>query len=122
MSQVSYLEGELANLSILIEYGKEAWAADIANQEILLQQATRQLHVAESELAVLKSKHESSNFEKELRLVETDLFNYIRNNEKTLIGLKRAERTAFDMYTHCVNTNTATESISQTARNLLTEL
>ena len=121
-AEVSFLQAEANNLGVLLEYGKAAWEADNIQQQVLLDQARKELEQAQSELVAASEARarKAEIFDRELSLVETDLFSYVRNNEKTLVGLKRLERQARGTYEEHFKGKEVRE-VDRLAENLLTQ-
>ena len=89
-----------SNLALLQEYGKEAWDKDIAVAsgvlELLRSQLEEETRIVD-ELKTARARRLLKQ-EKEIQILENDLFRYIRNNEKTLIQVKVLEKRAKDLY------------------------
>lgn len=89
-----------SNLALLQKYGKEAWDKDIAVAsgvlDLLRLQLEEETRIVE-ELRIARARRLLKH-EKEIQILENDLFRYIRNNEKTLIQVKALEKRAKDLY------------------------
>lgn len=96
MTQESVIE----NLDVLIEYGHSAFEEDIASALANLGILKEQLNAGKAQLEQLVNNRDRARqkYEKDLSLASTDLFNYLRNNEKTLIQVKLLEQRAREQY------------------------
>jgi hypothetical protein len=93
-------DSEIENIEILIEYGHGAFEEDIASASANLALLQEQLAAAKQELEQLVNNRDRARakYEKDLSIATTDLFNYLRNNEKTLIQVKMMEKRVKDRY------------------------
>jgi len=92
-------EKAMKNLSLLQQYGKQAWEMDLAHASAELALLQKQL---DEERRIVDGMHANREARmakqaKEIRILETDLFNYIRNNGKTLVQVKKLEKRAKEL-------------------------
>ena len=117
-------EQERENLELLIEHCPAAWEEDISSARIVLDQLKEQLakETAELERIVTDRQSKQTKYDRELNLVTTDLFNYMRNNEKTLIQVKLLEKRAKVAFEALKADNKTTPELERQASNLLTDI
>ena len=113
---------ETSTLTLLADYGKAAWEEDIeaASANLRLLQEELSLEKQSLEQLVLAREAKQAKHEKDLRIITTDLFNYIKNNEKTLVQAKLLERRAMEMYSQLKAEGRTTAEIDRLAQSLLT--
>jgi hypothetical protein len=113
---------ETSTLSLLSEYGTAAWEEDIeaatANLTVLQEELAEEKQALEQLVMAREAKR--AKHEKDLGIATTDLFNYLRNNEKTLIQGKLLERRAKDMYMQLKAEGRTNPEIDRVADSLLT--
>jgi hypothetical protein len=107
---------------LLSEYGAAAWEEDIeaatANLVVLQEELAKEKQALEQLVMAREAKR--AKHEKDLGIATTDLFNYLRNNEKTLIQVKLLERRAKDMYMQLKAEGRTNAEIDRLADSLLT--
>jgi hypothetical protein len=117
-----YLDSEKTNLELLIEYGGPAWAEDISHARDVLNRIEEAIAREMSVLEKLDSekKIRDDRYEKEVTILSHDLFNYIRNNEKTLLEVKSLESKAKRMYQVLKAQDQSNPQLDRLAQQLLT--
>ena len=90
----------METLQLLIDYGKPAWEEDIEGASACLGQLREELEAGKQQLEQLVNTRTSKiqKNDKELLIATTDFFNYLRNNEKTLVQVKILEKRAKQMF------------------------
>ena len=117
-------QSDLENLELLVEYGQAAWEEDLVVPRYDVERMRAQLASEKSDLDNLTMDREAkqAKYDKELNLVTTDLFNYMRNNEKTLIQVKVLEKRVKTAYDTMKAQGKLTPEMERLAASLLTEL
>lgn len=117
-----YLDSEKTNLELLIEYGGPAWEEDISHARDVLNRIEEAIGREMSVLEKLDSekKIRDDRYEKEVTILSHDLFNYIRNNEKTLLEVKSLESKAKRMYQVLKAQDQSNPQLDRLAQQLLT--
>jgi hypothetical protein len=117
-------EQERENLELLIDHCPAAWEEDLASARNILDQLRDQLakETGELERIVTDRHNKQTKYDRELNLVTTDLFNYMRNNEKTLVQVKLLEKRAKVAFEALKADNKSTPELERQASNLLTDL
>lgn len=121
-AQALYQESEKSNLALLTEFGQQAYAEDIESASIILSRLEAQLaeEMMHLQQAVDAQGAKDEKVEKELRIHEHDLMNYVRNNEKTLSQLKIMEGRAKRLYEARKAAGRSTPQLDKLADQLLT--
>ena len=121
-AQAVSLESEINNVALLTEFGKAAWEEDIAAASATLAALRQELEVVRSSQQQLVHARQvrDAKLDKEVAILEKDLFSYIRNNEKTAIQVKVIEARAKLVYNQVKASGKTTSEIERLAEALLT--
>lgn len=117
-------QSDLDNLELMVEYGQAAWEEDLVVPRYDLECMRAELASEKLGLDNLTMDRQTkqAQYDKEINLVTTDLFNYIRNNEKTLIQVKVLEKRAKTVYETLKAQGKVTPELERLASSLLTEI
>jgi hypothetical protein len=119
-SRIVAIESEIENLKLVLEFGESAWANDssfyhqvVAHLETKLRNTQNELNVAESDLAKDEQK-----FEKDLSVVERDLFSYLKNNSKVADQVRVLETKAKQLHSDLQELGMSTPEIENKISSL----
>jgi reverse gyrase len=97
--EIESVESEINNLYLLNEYGRSAWAEDNNVSRMILDSLHKEQAALQSTLQQLEAQRalKEEKVDKQLAVIERDLFNYIQNSGRTLAQIRTLEKRAREL-------------------------
>jgi reverse gyrase len=97
--EIESVESEINNLYLLNEYGRSAWAEDNNVSRMILDSLHKEQAALQSTLQQLEAQRvlKEEKVDKQLAVIEKDLFNYIQNSGRTLVQIRTLEKRAREL-------------------------